>query len=149
MIHPQLVSVGILVLGLAILAPGSMGQAAPLPPPKKMSLPAEVRTLIATNKRAADSLIARFTERNDEACLISNVRYDYYADMIYWIQQYINGGPRWKPEQPLTIEERRGLRDLLYRLQREMAEGQANGTVGHEKLSQAWRKHRDAQKKKK
>jgi hypothetical protein len=146
MIHPQLVSVGILVLGLAIFAPGPTGHAAPLPPPKKMTLPPPAEVHLNSLRRALDRKLERCKDKPEERGLSVNARYDFYSGSIECVQEYLDGRPQYPFGRPLTIEERRGLRDLLHRLQRELAEGQANGTVGHETFTEAWRRHRAAPK---
>ena len=148
--HPHhVMRVGILVLGLAILTPGPVRHAAPLPVPKKMAVPPEAERYIGNLKQSVDRQVVDLSRRKHEALQPKNALFEYYDNSIQCLRGVLAEDPPWKLDRPLTTEERRGLRDLLYRLQREMAEGQANGTVGHESLSQAWRRHREAQKKKK
>jgi hypothetical protein len=147
MIHPHSLSVGIFVLGLTTLAPGPTGQAAPLPPPKKMTLPPPAEVHLNSLRRALDRKLERCKDKPEERGLSVNARYDFYSGSIECVQEYLDGRPQYPFGRPLTTEERRGLRDLLHRLQRELAEGQANGTVGHEGFQDAWIKLRKTPKK--
>jgi hypothetical protein len=148
MIQPHPLCVGILVLGLAIVAPGPLGQAAPLPAPKKMTLPKTVSRYLASLQDYLEQKIKRLGRTPGESVFVVNAKFDYYNDAIICLLGHLESSSRWPLDGPLTTEERRGLRDLLYRLQREMAEGQANGTIGHESLNKAYQRHRDTQKKK-
>jgi hypothetical protein len=139
---------GGLVLALALLLPSLTGESAPLPPPKKMTLPPTADQHLKMIESLTDKFITRFKNSTDEAVLIPNVRYTYYTELINCFQMHLNGGPRWKMDRPLTTEERRALRVWLYRLQRELKEGQANGTVGHEEFQDAWQRLRNNKTKK-
>jgi hypothetical protein len=119
------------------------------PRPSKMSLPPPTEVHLNALKRRMNSRLESYNSKPEEREWAKNVRYDYYLESIKCVQQYLEGRSHYPFERSLTTEERRGLRDLLYRLQREMAEGQANGTVGHEGHDEVWRRHREAQKKKK
>jgi hypothetical protein len=114
-----------------------------------MSLPPPTEVHLNSLKRTLNRNLERCNTKPEEREWAKNVRYDYYIESIECVQQYLEGRSHYPFERSLTTEERRGLRDLLYRLQREMAEGQANGTVGHEGHDEVWRRHREAQKKKK
>jgi hypothetical protein len=143
---PHRMWIGIVLLGLANVFASPLGHAAPLPPPKKMSLPPTAEFCLKRAKLRMDEYLERFYAKPHERQLVPYAKYDYYYNCIECLRNHLDGGPRWKMDRPLTVEERRGLRDLLYRLERELKEGQANGTVGDEELHDVW--HRIKNKKK-
>jgi hypothetical protein len=137
---------GGLVLALALLLPAPTGEAAPLPPPKKMTLPPRIELILKNVKRHETALIQSLSRSEEESKLIPYARYDYYVDVKETLRTHLDGGPRYCLDRPLTTEERRGMRDLLYRLQREFEEGQANGSVGQESFAEAWRRFKSTKK---
>jgi hypothetical protein len=139
---------GGLVLALALLLPSLTGEAAPLPPPKKMTLPPTASFFLNRLQSILQENLDRFNRKPEERELIPYARYDYYYNCILCLRNHLDGGPRWKMDRPLTTEERRGLRDMLQRLERELKEGQANGTVGDEELPIARQRFRNKSTKK-